>query len=163
MLWWLAAAAAAALGAFALSLLFGPPYVPTLSTNMNAALDMLALSPGQTLLDLGSGDGKVLVAAAERGWNAVGIEVNPFLVVVSRMRTRRYKGRVRVLWGNYFRRNWPEADAVFGFNLPRHMGRLDECIMRWHTHPVRLASFAFQIPGRKPALVREGVYLYEYK
>ena len=38
---------------------FGPPYVPTLTRNMEAGLDLLDLKPGQTMLELGSGDGEV--------------------------------------------------------------------------------------------------------
>ncbi|HEU4984185.1 MAG TPA: class I SAM-dependent methyltransferase, partial [Nitrososphaera sp.] len=60
---------------------FGPPYLPTLRRNIDAALDLLDLKPGQTMLDLGSGDGRVLVAAAKRGINVVGIELSPVLAV----------------------------------------------------------------------------------
>jgi SAM-dependent methyltransferase len=144
-------------------LLGGPPYVPTLTRSMETALDMLDLEAGQTLLDIGSGDGRVLAAAARRGWRAVGIEISPFLVVVARVRCWRYRKQVRVLWGNYFTTKWPPADAVFGFNLQRQMGRLDQLITQWHTKPVRLASFAFTIPGRKPVGERDGVRIYEYK
>jgi SAM-dependent methyltransferase len=160
---WLIAIAIAVVLSFAVSVLFGPPYVPTLTPNLETALDMLDLQPGQTLLDLGSGDGKVLIAAAERGWNAVGIEVSPFLVLLARLRTAKYRGRVRVIWGNYFTVQWPDADGVFGFILQRQMRRMDERMRIWHTRPVRLASFAFTIPGKKPVSERAGVYLYEYK
>lgn len=51
---------------------FGPPYVPTRKRNMQAALDLLELKPGQTMLELGSGDGRVLIAAAKQGVNVVG-------------------------------------------------------------------------------------------
>lgn len=160
---WLAAAGAAVLFGFALSIAFGPPYVPTLHSNMNSALDMLDLKPGQTLLDLGSGDGRVLIAAAERGWSAVGIEVSPFLVLIARLRTWKYRRQVRVIWGNYFTTKWPESDGVFAFMIQRHMVRLDEHMRRYGKKPIRLASFAFHIPGRKPVQARDGVYLYEYK
>lgn len=149
--------------ALTLPVLFGPPYLPTLRGNMEAALDMLELQPGQTLLDIGSGDGRVLLAAAQRGYNAVGIELSPVLVLVARLRTWKYRKQVRVLWGNYFYRHWPPADGVFGFVIPYQMERLDKAIEAWRSGPVRLASFAFQIPGRKPVAERSGVYLYQYK
>jgi len=149
--------------AFALPVLFGPPYVPTLRLNMEAALELLDLKPGQTLLDLGSGDGRILIAAAKRGWNAVGIEVSPFLVIISRIRTWKYRKQIRIIWGNYFLTKWPEADGVFGFIIQYQMRRLDKRIEEWHTKPVRVASFAFQIPDRTPIDQIAGVYLYEYK
>lgn len=143
--------------------LFGPPYLPTLTKNMQTALDLLELKPGQTVLDLGSGDGRVLLAAARRGYYAVGIELSPALVLVARIRTWKYRKQVRVLWGNYFQRQWPPADAIFGFVIPYQMEKLDQYIERWRTGPVRMASFAFTIPGKQPVTEKHGVYLYEYK
>jgi len=149
---------------FMLPVLFGPPYVPTLRLNMNTALDLLNLKPGQTLIDLGSGDGRVLIAAAKRGINAVGIEMSLILVVVSYLRTRRYRKQVRIIWGNYFYTRWPQADAIFSFMIQYQMRRLDERIEQWRAgRTVRVASFAFQIPDRELLDEEQGVFLYEYK
>lgn len=150
----------------ALPIAFGPPYVPTLRLNIDTALDMLALKPGQTLLDLGCGDGRVLIAAAKRGINVVGVEVSPILALISYLRTHKYRKQVKVhiIWGNYFLAHWPKADAVFGFIIQHQMRRLDKRIEEWRDgRPVRLASFAFQIPDKEPAAHSNAVYLYEYK
>ena len=56
---------------------FGAPYLPTLRPQVETALELVNLMPGQTLLELGCGDGKVLVAAAQTGLHAVGYELNP--------------------------------------------------------------------------------------
>lgn len=163
-MWWLLAVPfAAALLTFALLVLVGPPYLPTLRRQTDAALDLLNLKPGQTMLELGSGDGRVMRAAAARGWHVVGIELNPFLVLVSRIVTWRYRDRVQVLWGSYFGRRWPEAQGIFAFMLPRYMGPLDRHIREQYRRPVRLASFAFKVPDREVTAAREGVFLYEYK
>lgn len=148
---------------FALIVFVGPPYLPTLRRQTAVALDLLDLEPGQTMLELGSGDGRVMLAAAKRGWNVVGVELNPFLVLVSLAVTWRYRRQVRVLWGSYFGKDWPEVQGIFAFMLPRYMPKLDKYIALHCTRPVRLASFAFKIPGRPAAAVQEGVFLYEYK
>ena len=149
---------------FGFVVFFGPPYLPTLRGNMNAALDLLELKPGQTMLDLGSGDGRVLVAAAKRGITVVGIELSPVLCVISWLRTRRYRKRVRIIWGNYFMATWPPADAIFTFMIPRQMPNLDRHIEQWRgKKAVRLASFAFAVPGKRVVATRKGVFLYEYK
>lgn len=161
MIWLLLAVAILLLG---FVVFFGPPYLPTMRRNIDSAFDLLELKPGQTLLDLGSGDGRVLIAAARRGINAVGIELSPVLFVLSWLRTRRYRSRVRVVWGNYFAVTWPPADAVFTFMIPRQMARLDRAIENWRgTKEVRLASFAFAVPGKKSAAAKNGVFLYEYQ
>lgn len=148
---------------FGLIVIFGPPYLPTKKRQIKTALDLLDLKAGQTLLELGSGDGRIMRAAAQRGLNVVGIELNPLLVLVSRIGLWRYRKQVRVVWGNYFSAQWPQADGIFTFMIQRQMTALDTRI-RSHAHkPVRLASFAFYIPGKKPVAQKNGVFLYEYK
>lgn len=142
---------------------FGPPYLPTRRKHTEAALDLLELKAGQTMLELGSGDGRVMLAAAKRGWRVVGIELNPLLVFISRLYTWRYRRSVRIIWGSYFTVRWPKADAIFTFMIPRHMAKLDRHITAWHTQPVKLASFAFRIPNKKPVAKKDGVFLYEYR
>jgi hypothetical protein len=151
--------------AFGFVVFFGPPYVPTLSKQKATALDLLDLKPGETLLELGSGDGRVMLAAAEHGLKVIGIELNPFLVLVSLYVTRRYRKQVRVIWGSYWGAPWPRADGIFTFMLPRYMSRLDDRIGKWlpPEKTIRLASFAFAIPGKEPIEKRDGVYMYEYK
>lgn len=140
-------------------LLRGAPYVPTLELQGRAALELLNLKSGQTLLELGSGDGKVLVMAAKSGLNVVGIELNPLLVAVSWIRTRRYRKQVSVIWGDFWSVQWPECDGVFVFLLDRFMPKLDT---RMQEIKKPLASFAFKIPHKKITAERAGVFLYKY-
>ena len=146
--------------AFGLVLLVGAPYLPTLRPQVETAFELLALRPGQTVLELGCGDGKVLVAAAEAGYKVVGIELNPILALVAWARTRKYKGAVRVLWGNYWRMSWPKADGVFVFLLDSYMPKLNE---RMQQYKKPLASVTFKIPNRPIAKEKDGVFLYEYR
>lgn len=115
------------------------------------------------MLELGCGDGRVLIAAAERGWLAVGYELNPLLALVAWLRTRRFGGRVRVVWGDYWGADWPRAEGIFAFLLPRYMRKLDKKIVHYPHKPIALASFAFPISNREPAAQKDGVYLYVYK
>jgi len=137
----------------------GAPYLPTLKKQGLAALELLDLKPGQTLLELGSGDGAVLVLAARAGLNVVGVELNPFLVAVSWLRTWRYRKQVRIIWGDFWLVKWPECDGVFAFLLDKFMPKLDE---RMQTVKKPLVSFAFKTPGRKIDVEKSGVYLYRY-
>ncbi len=144
-------------------LLFGAPFLPTLQPQIGTALDMLDLAPGQTMLELGCGDGRVLVAAAQRGWKVVGYELNPILAAVCWLVTRRYRRQVRIVWGDFWHAKWPEAQGVFGFILPRYMSKLHKKVMRYTYRPLLVASFAFAIPQKKPIAQRDGIFLYEYK
>lgn len=162
-MFWLACGVLFVLLLVAATVFFGPPYLPVLRTNMDAAFKLLDLKPGQTLLELGSGDGRVLLVAARQGMQVVGIELSPVLVAISWLRTRRYRKQVKIIWGNYFRVVWPPADGIFTFMIGRQMIKLDACIEQWHRHPVKLVSVAFKIPAKKPSAVLNGVFLYRYK
>ncbi len=120
------------------------------------------LKPGQTLIDLGSGDGAMLKAAAERGLKAVGYEINPFLVLVSWLRTRRYGGRVKVTQGNFWKKKWPQAEGVFVFLTDRYMDQLDENMLRQFKKPVKLVTYGFSLHGRKQSAKKGACFLYKY-
>lgn len=144
-------------------LAFGAPYLPTLKPQIKQAIQLAELKPGQTLLELGCGDGRVLRAAACQGINVVGYELNPLLALLAWLRTRRYRKHVTIVWGDFWRQEWPPAEAIFVFLLPRYMSRLDKAIVRYRQRPVRLISFAFKIPGKRPALQQNGLLVYDYK
>ncbi len=148
---------------FGFVLLFGPPYVPALREQITIALDLLELSPGQTMLELGSGDGRVLKAAAKRGWKVVGYELNPILVVVSKINTWRYRRQVKIVWGNFWGKQWPDAEGIFTFMIARQMEKLDSRIEELPKKPVKLTSFAFKIPNKRSTKKNKGIYLYEYR
>src|SRR5665647_58802 len=147
---------------FGFVVFFGAPYVPTLTKQMNIALDFMDLQKGQTMLELGCGDGKVLIAAAERGWKVVGYELNPILALVAYLRTRRYGSQVRVVCSNFWMAKWPVTDGVYGFILPKYMKRLNKKVMQECSQPVKVVSFAFVIPNKKPVRVKDSVFLYQF-
>lgn len=148
---------------FAGVLLVGAPYLPTLSPQVDAALKLADLSPGDTLLELGCGDGKVLIAAARRGINVVGYEINPWLVIVAWLRTWRYRKHVRIIWGDFWQKPWPQAEAIFVFLLPKYMTKLHKKCIQYNHKPVKLISFAFTIAEQKPSKQLSGVFCYQYK
>ena len=143
---------------------FGAPFLPTMKKERQAALDLLDLKPGQVFVDLGSGDGSLLVLAAQRGLKAVGYEINPFLWLYSWLRTRRFGRQVRVKLRSFWRADLSQADGVFVFLITHHMQRLARLIdSRSAKKPLRLVSHAFKIPGQKPAQKLGALFLYIYK
>ena len=144
---------------FAVVVFVGAPYLPTMKPQVNAAFELLDLKQGQTLLELGCGDGRVLAEAAKRGYYAVGFELNLFLVLVALWHTRRYRERVKVVWANYWIKSWPPSDGVFTFLIEGFMPRLDTYML---SYGGRIASVAFKIPDRQPVKELQSVYLYDY-
>lgn len=145
---------------FAFVILFGAPYLPTMRPQIAAAFELLGLPEGATILELGSGDGRVLLAAAKAGYQAVGIELNPILYVLSVIRTWPHRKHIKVIWGNFWTTPWPEADAVFVFLLDRFMPKLDS---RMQEYKKPLVSIAFKIPNRSITAENAGVFRYDYR
>jgi len=160
---WLALVGLFVLLCFGAVLFVGAPYVPTLSPQVVAALELADLKASDTLLELGCGDGKVVLAAVRLGYHVVGYELNPILAFVAWLRTRKYRQQVQIVWGDFWHKPWPPAEAVFVFLQPRYMTKLDRHIKAWPHKPVKLVSFAFQIPDRKPDKTQAGVFLYRYR
>jgi len=148
---------------FGAVLLVGAPYVPTLAAQRKEALDLLDLKAGQTLYELGSGDGSLLREAAQRGLSVVGYELNPFLVIISWLRTLKYRRQVTLRWGNFWKADLAHADGIFVFLLDRFMAQLDEKIQAEGKPGVKLVSHAFKIQNKKPATKRGPLLLYKYK
>ncbi len=153
---------AAVFTAFTFVVAFGAPFLPILKDRVPDAVKLANLKPGQTLLELGSGDGRMLIAAAKEGVNSVGYELNPLLVIYSKIRTLRYRKQIKIIWGNYWHKQWPKADVIFVFLLQPYMQKLDTKIMQNYPKGTKLVSFAFTIPGKKPSKEINGMYLYNY-
>ena len=148
---------------FVVVLLAGAPFLPTLKPQIAATFTLLDLCPGDTILELGCGDGRVLIAAAKLQIQAVGYELNPILAALAWLRTIRYRKYVRVVWSDFWGADWPEAQAIFAFLLDRYMDKLDRTIQRYPHRPLKVASFAFQIPHKQPTRTDKGIFLYEYR
>ncbi len=143
---------------FGFTAFFGAPFLPTLSRRTDDALELLDLKPGETMLELGSGDGRLLKAAAQRGIRSFGYELNPLLVWYSRIKLLRYRQLASVKCANYWTHNLPEAEGIYVFLLNPYMEKLDKKI-----RALKLVSFAFEIPGKKPVREINGMRLYVYK
>jgi SAM-dependent methyltransferase len=140
----------------------GAPYLPSLQAHRQAAFDLLDLKAGQTVYDLGSGDGRFLKEAARRGYRAVGYELNPFMFLISWLITRRHRKLVKVYLSSFWKADIAKADAVYVFLYGRYMSELDEMLSKHGKKGLKLASHTFKIPGKKIAAQKHGVFLYKY-
>lgn len=149
--------------AFTFVVAFGAPFLPTLKKRVPDAIELSGLKKGDTLLELGSGDGRVLIEAAKKGIRGVGYELNPLLVLYSKALCFKHRKFITIIWGNYWTKQWPKADAIFVFLLQPYMEKLDTKIAQEYPYGIHLVSFAFTIPSKKPKREANGLYLYDYK
>ncbi len=151
----------AVVSCFGLGAVLGAPFLPIRRADVEAALDLAKLGPGQTLIDLGSGDGKVLLAAARRGAKAIGYEINPLLFLWSLARTWPYRRHITIHLQNYWLITLPSADVIYTFLLSRYMSRLDTKLTNELKQPTLLVSYVFEMP-RQPVAKNRNTYVYTY-
>ena len=125
----------------------GALYVSTSTTRIKAFLDAVEMQPGQLLVDLGCGDGRVLCSASDRyGVRAVGFELNPWAYLRARLRCLGKK-RVRVVPGNFWKADLRKADVIFCYLFPDVMERLAEKIQKEAKPGAVVVSCNFPVPG----------------
>lgn len=154
---------------FGLTAFIGAPYVPTRHTDIQKLLtDELKLDKDDIVLDVGSGDGAVLQEVAKTGAQAVGYEINPFLVLASHWRLRKHAKNVRIKWTNA----WTTQPAkhitvIYAFGAGLHLKKIYQLARQQATHqgrPVRLVSYGYKLDTtRGDQLLKEAgpYFLYE--
>jgi hypothetical protein len=153
---------AAALVSIIFSLLFGAPYVPVSPERLQAMMVLSRLKAGESLVDLGSGDGCILIEAARRGASAAGWEINPYLCAWTWLAARwcGVARRVTVHCSSYWDDTYGFADVVALYLLPSQMARLEKKLLK-ELHPgARVVSAGFTFPHWLPTEERDGVRLY---
>ncbi|MDD5110126.1 MAG: hypothetical protein PHI63_02835 [Patescibacteria group bacterium] len=143
----------------------GAPYVPSGRRTTERMLDLGELKPGERMVDLGSGDGRIVIAAAQRGAQAHGVEINPWLICFSRMRAR-WTGvgtRASFRCGSLWAEPLGAYDVVTVYGLGPIMGKLERKLEAELKPGARVVSHAFHFPHWLPVKENDGVFLYVMK
>lgn len=143
------------------AVLFGAPYVPSKSKEVYRAFRRLyRLGSDDLLVDLGSGDGVVLRRASQCGARAVGYEINPILVRVSRFLSRG-DSNVTVHQANIWKAQFPvETTVVYIFGESRDIAKMMRLVQGEATrlkHGLTVISYGFKLPDAK-LIKKEGAH-----
>ena len=130
-------------------------YVPTPPLVVETMLDMSELSPGDRLYDLGCGDGRILIAAAARGVQGVGIDIDPSLIARCRenARTAGCEELVHFEVGDLFRADLRPASVVTLYLLGSVNERLKPRLTALLRPGTRVVSHSFAMGDWEPDLV----------
>ena len=130
------------------------PFVPTEGTVIRQMIEAAQLRDGQNVLDLGCGDGRVLMAALQkRDIQATGIEINPLISFFARFRLRMRGMKAKIIHGNFFALSLREADVIFCYLFPRVMQRLEQKFTAELRRGSTVVSYCFPIKAWKPTKV----------
>lgn len=157
---------AAIMVGFGFVVFWGAPYVPSKKKALEKALDELhPLGKRDVLVDIGSGDGIVLRAATRRGARAIGYELNPLLVLISRWLSKG-DARVSVHMANFWLVKLPiDTTVVYVFTVTRDVAKLVRKMNAEAARlnrPLKLISYGCEIPGYRSLGTIGAHNLYEF-
>jgi len=128
------------------------PFVVTPMPIVEAMLNLAALKPGERLIDLGSGDGRIVLAAARRGAEAMGVEIDAELVDRARRRAELegLQAKARFSRGDLFEAVIRDADVVSLYLLTSLNQRLRPKLLNELKPGARVVSHAFDMGDWTP-------------
>jgi SAM-dependent methyltransferase len=145
------------------------PFVGSPARVVDSMLSLANVKPGETVFDLGSGDGRILVAAVKNyKAKAVGIEISPKLAAQTNQRIERegIGSEARVIEGDLLKADLTGADVVTIYLATSLNAQLRPRLEKYLKPGARVVSHDYAVPGWKPAKVQEIdnkhlIYLYE--
>nr|XP_005899666.2 PREDICTED: protein FAM173B isoform X1 [Bos mutus] len=135
------------------------PFVPATTKQIENVVKMLECRRG-ALVDIGSGDGRIVIAAAKEGFTAVGYELNPWLVWYSRYRARRegVQASARFYISDLWKVTFSQYSNVVIFGVPQMMAQLEKKLELELQDDARVIACRFPFPHWTPAQVTgEGI------
>lgn len=157
---------------FALFMLFltlafvtGAPFVRSNKKAVNSMIRLAKLKPGMKVYDLGSGDGTLLFRAASFGVTAVGLEINPFLILWSHIQIffSAHRKKIIIRWQNFWSANLHDADVVFVYLLPWRMETLEKLLKTQCRPGTRIISNSFIFPSLKSLETDKEAHVYSFR
>lgn len=128
------------------------PFVGTPQTTVERMLELAALKTNDVLYDLGCGDGRFVVTAAQRfGVRAVGVDIDPVRVLESRRNVRKHgiERLVTIKQADIFELDFSDATVVTLYLLPELNVRLMPKLARLPPG-TRILSYEFDMRGARP-------------
>ncbi len=126
-------------------------WVPTPEELVKAMLDMAKVTANDYVMDLGSGDGRIVIAAAKRGATAVGIEYNPDMVTLSKQNAEKegVSAKATFMKADIFETDLSKATVITMYLLPSLNMKLRDKILALKPG-TRIVSHAFNMEDWEP-------------
>lgn len=131
-------------------------WVPTSPELVEKMLDLAKVGPSDYVVDLGSGDGRNVIAAARRGARALGVEYNPDMVALSKQLAAEagVSDKAIFVQGDLFEADFSQATVLALFLLPDNLERLKPKFDKLKPG-TRIVLNTFGVPGWKPDMTEQ--------
>jgi protein-L-isoaspartate O-methyltransferase len=132
------------------------PYYPTPETIVQKMLQLGGLKAGEKMFDLGSGDGRIVIMAAEKFHaNAVGIELDKELYKEStdKIQSLRLQKTARIINGDILQQDYSSADVITVYLLPMSNDKVRPILDKQLKKGTRIVAHDFEFKDWKPEKV----------
>lgn len=134
------------------------PYYPTPDSIVVKMLELGGLKAGEKMFDLGSGDGRIVIAAAQKFHaDAVGVEIDKDLCRQSEERIRKLglEKTARILNGDMLKQDYSSADLITVYLLPNSNDKVQPLLEGQLKKGARVVAHDFEFRGWTPVKVED--------
>jgi len=132
------------------------PYYPTPTIVVEKMLDLGGLKPGEKMFDLGSGDGRIVVIAAQKyKARATGVEFDASLVKQSteRIKTLGLASTANIIGGDLLKQDYSSADLLTVYLLPVGNEKVTPMLEKQLKKGARIVAHDFEFTAWKPVKI----------
>lgn len=129
------------------------PYYPTPESIVEKMLRLGGLKAGEKMFDLGSGDGRIVIMAAQKfGADATGVEFDADLYKQSmeRIRSLGLEKKARIILGDIFKQDYSPADLITVYLLPSSNDKIRPMLEKQLKKGTRIIAHDFEFSGWTP-------------
>ncbi len=133
-----------------MALLWGAPWVPTPMDRVKKMLHLAQVKPGEKVVDLGCGDGRLVHHASRHHQaEALGLELSPFIYMMAKTIQPYHilKGsKAEVKFRNFYNCDLSDTDVIVCYLMPHAMKRMQKKFKKELKPGARIISYAFKMP-----------------
>jgi tRNA G37 N-methylase Trm5 len=147
---------------YIIPLFFGAPYEGSGVQKVRDIVKISGAKKDDKVVDLGSGDGRIVIAFAKKGAVIHGYEINPFLVLASRIKIRKNKLKnVKIFWKNFWKVDLGKYNVVVSFQYKTIMNKLQTKLKKELKKSAKVISYHWKFRDWKISKKIGDVYLYK--
>ena len=141
----------------------GAIYLPTSSGRIDQIIHFANIKNGTKVVDLGSGDGRIVIAMAKAGAIATGFEINPILVWWARFKIWRagLSDNAKIYSKNFWNQDLGDYQVIVVFGMTHIMARLEKKIQKELSKESIVISYIFKFPNLPLSFSEQGVHVYK--
>lgn len=138
------------------------PYVPSTWHKIDVMIELSNPQPGDTMADLGSGDGRIVIKYAQRGIESHGYEINSELALLaeSKILDANLDEKAFIHISDFWEEDLSPYSIIVVYGMTSIMGHLEEKLKSELRPGSRVLSSIFHFPNWEPTKEKDNVSLY---